>query len=283
MPINTDELLRKYIPNALATVEGEQSLYEKLEPFLGEASDFIVSQITGEQVLAQIIADNESSPLKAAFNRAYFNQAYLKAIPSLDLVLTPNGFGIVSNQNIAPASKERVERLMANVEQQRDDAIINLLNKLRKETAWIVSDQGNYWAETLFPNIDVCEKMGLKEHRWEEYQRLRPQIIAIETQIANGFISPELMKDLHWYQFGESHNELTAEARSAWAYLITRLQSEILYQLGGQPPRHLFLADMVQFIRNNIELFTQWAGSNTAKLYTPPVFENKKEAPGYFF
>lgn len=25
------------------------------------------------------------------------------AIPSLDLVLTPNGFGIVSNSNVAPA------------------------------------------------------------------------------------------------------------------------------------------------------------------------------------
>ena len=59
------------------------------------------------------------------------------------------------------------------------------------------SDAGRYWAETLFPNIDVCERMGIKEHLWNDYQRLRPQIIAIETLIANGFISPELMHDLH--------------------------------------------------------------------------------------
>ena len=136
---------------------------------------------------------------------------------------------------------------------------------------------------TLFPNIDVCERMGIKEHLWDGYQRLRPQIIAIETLIANGFISPELMHDLHGYQFREVYNSLSADAKSAWAYLLTRLQSEVLYQLGGQPPRQQYLADLVNFIRNNIELFQQWAESDTAQLYTPPVFVNKKEAQGYFF
>ena len=119
MIINTDELLRKYIPNVLVTVEGEQSLYEKLRPFLSEASDFIQSQITGHQIVTDLIIAGESSPLDAAFNRVLYNHAYLNAIPSLDLVLTPNGFGIVNNQNIAPASKERVERLMASIEKQR--------------------------------------------------------------------------------------------------------------------------------------------------------------------
>lgn len=37
-------------------------------------------------------------------------------VPSLDLVLTPNGFGIVSNQNVAPASRDRVARLIASLE-----------------------------------------------------------------------------------------------------------------------------------------------------------------------
>ena len=141
--------------------------------------------------------------------------ALLFAIPSLDLVLTPNGFGIVNNQNIVPASKERVERLIATIEKQRDDTIILLLEKLRKKAQWVDSDAGRYWAETLFPNIDVCERMGIKEHLWDGYQRLRPQIIAIETLIANGFISPELMHDLHGYQFGEVYNSLSADAKSA--------------------------------------------------------------------
>ncbi len=43
---------------------------------------------------------------------------------------------------------------------QRDDTIILLLEKLRKKAQWVDSDAGRYWAETLFPNIDVCERMG---------------------------------------------------------------------------------------------------------------------------
>ena len=40
----------------------------------------------------------------------------LIAIPSLDLVLTTNGFGIVSNQNVVPASRERVDALISSLE-----------------------------------------------------------------------------------------------------------------------------------------------------------------------
>lgn len=49
--------------------------------------------------------------------------AFHRAIPHLDVILTPNGFGIVSNSNIAPASKERVERLMASLLEHRSSRI----------------------------------------------------------------------------------------------------------------------------------------------------------------
>ena len=49
--------------------------------------------------------------------------AFRNAVPHLDLILTPNGFGIVNNSNIAPASKERVERLIASLLSNRDDEI----------------------------------------------------------------------------------------------------------------------------------------------------------------
>lgn len=282
MLITNDQELRSFLPNALATVEGEMSLYEKLNNYLSEAETWIAANITGTETLAAITADNEDMT-RPLLCRIAVCHALMFAIPSLDLVLTPNGFGIVNNQNIVPASKERVERLIATIEKQRDDTIILLLEKLRKNAQWVESEAGRYWAETLFPNIDVCERMGIKEHLWDGYQRLRPQIIAIETLIANGFISPELMHDLHGYLFGDRCNSLSADAKSAWAYLLTRLQSEVLNQLGGQPPRQQYLADLVNFIRNNIELFQQWAETDTAQLYTPPVFVNKKEAQGYFF
>ena len=52
------------------------------------------------------------------------------AIPSLDLVLTPNGFGIVNTTTIVPASKERIERLQLSIESLRDTVIEQLLHRL---------------------------------------------------------------------------------------------------------------------------------------------------------
>ena len=53
------------------------------------------------------------------------------------------------------------------------------------------------------------------------------------------------------------------------------------------------LVDIVNYIRLNPELFSEWHqsvivlrfayGEETAKLFTPPVFRNEKKASGYFF
>ena len=44
--------------------------------------------------------------------RVVVTKAYADALPSLDIVVTPTGIGVVNTETIAPASKERVERLV---------------------------------------------------------------------------------------------------------------------------------------------------------------------------
>ena len=41
--------------------------------------------------------------------------------------------------------------------------------------------------------------------------------------------------------------------------------------------------DIMNFIRNNPDEFPEWHNSDTAKLFSPPKFENKKENKGYWF
>ena len=98
MLIHSDSELRSFLPNALVTVEGEMSLFEKLSSYLTEAETWLATFITGAAPLAAITAENEGAnrPLCC---RIVVCHALIHAIPSLDLVLTPNGFGIVSNQN----------------------------------------------------------------------------------------------------------------------------------------------------------------------------------------
>ena len=107
--ITSEELLRKYIPHVFQTVEGEASLYDKMYAYLDNAEEWVKQTFTSETTFNTIAGYTDSNPIKPLVSRLVVNQAFLAAVPSLDLVLTPNGFGIVSNQNIAPASKERID------------------------------------------------------------------------------------------------------------------------------------------------------------------------------
>ena len=60
-------------------------------------------------------------------------ETMLHAVSQLDLVLIPNGFDIVSNANIAPANKVRVERLLLSLEKMRDETLSVLLPLLMQE------------------------------------------------------------------------------------------------------------------------------------------------------
>ena len=121
--IENDNQLRKYIPNVIQTINGEQTLFEKLSSQIEEAELWAAESFTGETLFNEIAKEPEGNVLRRMMAIIVCNHAFMQDIPSLDLVLTPNGFGIVSNANIAPASKDRVERLIASLEKTRDNAI----------------------------------------------------------------------------------------------------------------------------------------------------------------
>ena len=149
MIIGNDSELRKYIPNVLTTVEGESSLYEKMLPYLEVATDWLCRNVIATEYPA-------FQRVKGTMvQKCIVAEAFRLAVPSLDVVLTPNGFGIVSTDRIAPASKERIERLQSRLELYRDELIINIITQL----------QLNYldWESKLTEsrkNYEICEKFG---------------------------------------------------------------------------------------------------------------------------
>ena len=112
--IINDQQLRRYLPNAFDTVEGETPFYGKIMPWLDQAERCVMNQFIGSDLAPELTAMPETEPLRTCANLVTVHEAFMRAVPSLDLVLTPNGFGIVSNQNVAPASPHRVARLLAS-------------------------------------------------------------------------------------------------------------------------------------------------------------------------
>ena len=69
----------------------------------------VVNTFTSVSTFNTICGYTDSNNIKILCSRLVVADALRRAIPSLDIVLTPNGFGVVSTQNLAPASKPRVD------------------------------------------------------------------------------------------------------------------------------------------------------------------------------
>ena len=121
--INDNDTLRKYVPNTLKAVAGELSLFDKIQYHLLQAEQWLTATFVSSDTMSRIRSYSDSTPLLHYCRIITAAEAMLHAVPQLDLILTPNGFGIVSNQNVIPASKERIERLLLSLEKQRDDAL----------------------------------------------------------------------------------------------------------------------------------------------------------------
>lgn len=278
MKLITDQAtLQKHIPHLLASVKGETSLFEKISVHLELAEDWVRSTFTSDKTFNTIVGYTADNPIRVLLCRLVVAEALRTAIPSLDLVFTPNGFAVTQTSNLTPASKQRVDRLIGSMLTLRDDCIARLLPELVGASQWLKSSQAQFFGSTLFPSLAVVEQVGnINGSKWDKYLELRPQIIDLEASLAEEFISPELLDVLH-------QRNLENALRPVDRPVVAQLQAQIVAVLRGGAISTRRMVDCVNYIRQRPEDFPEWHNSATAKLFTPPVFKNKKNAPGYFF
>lgn len=279
--ITSDEQLRMIIPNVLATVEGEPTLIEKLYPYLETAEQWAIDTFVPENIFDEIAEADSFGPnerFRFPLEKLVACHAYMTAIPSLDLVLTPNGFGIVSNQNVVPASHERVDALINSFESQRDAAIEALILRLSSREDWRELSQGKYFAATMFPFLNLCRRLAIREHIWDSYQQLHERLIKIENVLADTYFSQEQMQVFRSHAITQGRTASTLEEQ-----IIRSLQSYELQLLTDIQVHPQCYYDLVNIIREHEKVFHAWHSSTVAELYRPKIFENKKKSSAYWF
>ena len=126
------------------------------------------------------------------------------------------------------------------------------------------------------PTLTSCRFVAFTKHRWEKYLELRSKVLDIEDSLAEEYFSHELMAVLR-------HQDLATSANESYAWIVARMKPQIVDFIHDKPINHRKMIDIVNFIRNNPEEFPEWHNSDTAKLFSPPKFKNKKENKGYWF
>lgn len=275
--ITTNEHLTALIPNTLVTVKSETPLFDKLAPFLDLAEDWVRDTFTSDTTFNTICGYTDSNPVRIATARLVVADAMRRAIPSLDVVFTPNGFATVGTTNLVAASKMRVDRLVGSMLTHRDDCIAALLPELPGASKWLSSVQADFFGGTLFPTMEIVEQSpGNATTKWERYLELRPQLIDLEASLAEEWFSPELMSTLR----AENLRSNLTEKRDM---VVRQVKAQLVGYLRVGSFNSRRLADIVNYIRQSEKDFKEWHLSATATLFAPPVFRNDKKASGYFF
>ena len=217
-----------------------------------------------------------ATPIRMLACQIVVADAFARAIPSLDLVLTPNGFGIVSNNNLAPASADRVNRLLSSLHTNRDWLLDQLLSLLPAYHDWASSPQGLFFASTLFPRFSLVTALGKDENVWHSYQSLRSQLVSVEDELAEKYISPELYRRFRQHILMQT---VSAEELS----IIEPLKQIEVDLLAGKHLNYELLISLVERIRQNTTDFAEWQTSSTAQYFQPQRFQNEKKSRGYWW
>jgi len=147
------------------------SVYESVKPALGRQLAFSNDVLLGVAGMAYLEEKGEDSPLLRWYKQLVCLSAFLSVLRQLDLVLTPTGFGVVSNDNLAPASKQRVDALEGALRTQYWRTLAMTLNQLRSEN-WGATDQARHFINHIYDEYTFF----FETHRnatytdWNNYQ-----------------------------------------------------------------------------------------------------------------
>jgi len=202
--------------------------------------------------------------------------AFWEAIPQLDLVLTPTGFGVVSNQNVAPASAERVKALRTQIRRQGLLYFEEALEELRRLGAPEKSPACARFFRSIFWKSAHLHVFGIPQPTYDDLVAKLPEINRAQMALAK-IISPELMAAL-------ISAEASASATPLQEILMSMLRVLCVYDIGGNPElwRSQRLA-VIGFIEEHLDDFPEYRDSNTYQANHLKPYENKAGDPCFFF
>lgn len=199
--------------------------------------------------------------------------AFEDAIPQLNLVLTPTGFGVVSNQNVAPASVDRVNALKTKMHNQGCTYFEEALDVLRYLGAPKASKLCASAFQSLFWKSSHLHVFGIPNPTHDNLLEKNPDIIAEQTFLIQ-FISPE--------QFGaflESESLATTTSIQGIAIQMCR----VYFAIEGTLAKNAQKLAILNFMEQHPDEFPEYMNSETFKANHFQRYENQKDDTCFFF
>lgn len=271
-----NERLRSLIPGIIHEVPGEASLYDKLSPWLESEylwleSIFFVGYEPGED-----IAD--------LAERIIAHRAFARAIPSLDVTLSPAGFAVIDTEGRSPASKERVERLIKSLNDFADENLVLLSNALLDDAEWRKTMISRWWLSTCIPSLgDVAKYVANSgQSLMDVYNSSRNIAELFESALGYRYIGDHLLANVH----KATSPELSPTYYPLWERVhaaTCRIVSDYMETGRLFSPRDVWreATDLIRFIKASPDLALEWEAEMGENFKVEPFVNNRKG--GFFF
>ena len=211
----------------------------------------------------------------------YLRAAY-NAVPQMDLVLTPTGFGIVSNQNTAPASRERVDALRLQLRRdacQLEDNVLSYLAAADMMTLRRSRAGSLLWTPSLCTLYGIRTPEGGEVLR-EEFDAMATALHAASARVVD-VISPELYAALVTRQYADDEGLVPDTTAYGEALLMARqlMAAHVMHGRGiADHTRHL-----INYIEAHADQLDEYRLSPTYQARHTTQYENKQTDPSFFF
>lgn len=177
MILQTKEQFIKYVPTA------HSGAWLEMETYRNSGERWLKNELLGKVLYTELEEEQEDPEHEEILDlcrKIVSLDAYRRAIPFLDLIQSANGFGVVSNPNLAPASRDRVNRLMEETVLQRDDESEVLLDYLedtsRYHDAWKGAASYSFLSDSLIMTARELKRLCNWTGCRQDFLRLKPDI-----------------------------------------------------------------------------------------------------------
>ena len=236
----------------------------------------IESQILGD-VGAQAVEAGTDSALVQTVKRLACVRAFMNEMRGLDLVLTATGFGVVSTQDTAPASKMRVDSLDGQLGRQERLLLGTMLDRLFRVSGWSQQPQRNWNVQTLFFNLQQLEQWaGINHPKPEDWDMNMPAILAADAflrkHIGNAYMD-ELIAQMTSHSLSSQNIRIVILCQQyigAWIAQNQQLKAELYMRL-------------VNLLEADLTLYPTYADSEAYRLNHFEPYENHAEDSAFHF
>lgn len=187
----TKEVFEQHVPSAKMP-ERNSSVFNRMQKMISTAYDMMVDMLITPGLTDQVMSD---PALKEACIREVCLNAFTRTMRSLDLVLTATGFGIVSTESMAPASRVRVEALLDEMQVEELRTVERIVDGLTRIQGWGETEAAQRHISTLFYRPSLLEGLSTLQLSFQNWRTARGLAVTADAQLRQT-VSEEYMDEL---------------------------------------------------------------------------------------